>query len=292
MFRCGVLDSRESAGDARRKNRTDHRDRGHAETGNKTNCKREEVNRNQIKRGLGILVPILFAKCGRKGWGTPYIVVPANSRSLHSAAEAAAPVGMTNLKDAKVAIECDYPCWFFSSLHAQHSTYPGGCFATSFLCSVIRWPKARRKCIRTPSLVTPRTLRRKFCSGAARWGRGDIPMQPCLSVRPAPVRSGGRRSELLLIDVLLQFDTGENLATRRAAILRTPPVCGLRPLRALRCRTEKVPNPTNVTRSPFFRALVTESTMTSMAAAALVLVIPVEAAIFSTRSVLFIVTPE
>src|SRR5271165_4130287 len=233
MFRCGVLDSRESAGDARRKNRTDHRDRGHAETGNKTNCKREEVNRNQIKRGLGILVPILFAKCGRKGWGTPYIVVPANSRSLHSAAEAAAPVGMTNLKDAKVAIECDYPCCFFSSLHAQHSTYPGGCFATSFLCSVIRWPQARRKCISTPSVVTPRTLRRKFCSGAARWGGGDIPMQPCLSVRPAPVRSGGRRSELLLIDVLLQFDTGGKLGNAAGgnledtASLRVASVAGL-----------------------------------------------------------------
>src|SRR4051795_10304911 len=64
---------------------------------------------------------------------------------------------------------------------------------------------------------------------------------------------------------------GVNFATRRAAILISEPVCGLRPLRALRCDTLNVPNPTMVTRSPFFRALVMLSTMVSMATAACVL---------------------
>src|ERR1700704_111921 len=52
-----------------------------------------------------------------------------------------------------------------------------------------------------------------------------------------------------------------NLATRRAAILIVAPVCGFRPLRALRCEVEKVPKPIRATRSPFFSALVMLSTL-------------------------------
>src|SRR5215469_4915759 len=74
-----------------------------------------------------------------------------------------------------------------------------------------------------------------------------------------------------LLTCFLSSTPGVNLATRRAAILMTPPVWGLRPLRALRCETEKVPKPTRVTRSPFFSALVTASINVSIAAAALVL---------------------
>src|ERR1035438_5566526 len=95
-----------------------------------------------------------------------------------------------------------------------------------------------------------------------------------------------------LLTCFLSSTPGVNLATLRAAILMTPPVCGLRPLRALRCETENVPKPTRVTRSPFFSASVTASIRVSMAAAALVLVMPVEAATFSTRSPLFMMAPQ
>ena len=45
-----------------------------------------------------------------------------------------------------------------------------------------------------------------------------------------------------------------NFATFLAAILISAPVCGLRPVRALRLLTENVPNPTKITLSPFFKA--------------------------------------
>src|SRR5450631_4129295 len=95
-----------------------------------------------------------------------------------------------------------------------------------------------------------------------------------------------------LLTCFLSSTPGVNLATFRAAILMTPPVRGLRPLRALRWETENVPKPTSVTRSPFLSASVTASIRVSMAAAALVLVMPVEAAIFSTRSPLFMMAPR
>src|SRR5215469_7503934 len=82
-----------------------------------------------------------------------------------------------------------------------------------------------------------------------------------------------------------------NLATRRAAILMVAPVCGLRPLRALRCEIEKVPNPIRATRSPFFKAPVMLSTVVSMAEAAWVLLMPQLAAMRSIKSALFIVAP-
>src|SRR5581483_770648 len=84
---------------------------------------------------------------------------------------------------------------------------------------------------------------------------------------------------------------GVNFATLRAAILMVAPVCGLRPLRALRCETENVPKPISATRSPFFRAPVMLSTVVSIALAAWVLLMPQPAAMRSMRSALFIVAP-
>ncbi len=46
------------------------------------------------------------------------------------------------------------------------------------------------------------------------------------------------------------------------------PVCGFRPLRALRCETENVPKPIKATRSPLRRAVVTLSTVVSIAVVA------------------------
>src|SRR5437870_3324817 len=83
----------------------------------------------------------------------------------------------------------------------------------------------------------------------------------------------------------------ENFATLRAAILMVAPVCGLRPLRAFLCDTEKVPKPINATRSPFLRAEVMLSTAVSMAVAACALLILLPAAIRSMRSALFIFSP-
>src|SRR5437870_9144735 len=83
----------------------------------------------------------------------------------------------------------------------------------------------------------------------------------------------------------------ENFATFRAAILLLAPVCGLRPLRAFLCETEKVPNPISATRSPFFRAVVILSTAVSMAVAACALLMLQPPAIRSMRSALFIFSP-
>src|SRR5512135_2055120 len=48
-----------------------------------------------------------------------------------------------------------------------------------------------------------------------------------------------------------------NLGTLAAAILISLPVCGFLPVRAFLLATSKLPKPTSVTRSPFFRALLT-----------------------------------
>ena len=49
-------------------------------------------------------------------------------------------------------------------------------------------------------------------------------------------------------------------ATFLALIFIVAPVCGLRPVRAARLDTEKVPKPTNVTLPPPFKVFVTAST--------------------------------
>src|SRR5690606_3071079 len=77
--------------------------------------------------------------------------------------------------------------------------------------------------------------------------------------------------------------------TFAALILIAAPVCGLRPVRAARLRTEKVPKPTSVTCSPFFRALVTALIMPSTARAAAALEISAALATASISSDLFII---
>ena len=67
---------------------------------------------------------------------------------------------------------------------------------------------------------------------------------------------------------------GENLATFLAEILMGAPVCGFRPVRALRPATEKVPNPTRVTRPPFFKSPWIPDTRELIAHSACVLLIP------------------
>ena len=78
-------------------------------------------------------------------------------------------------------------------------------------------------------------------------------------------------------------------ATFLAFILMVAPVCGLRPVRALRLVTEKVPKPTNVTLFPDLSALVTAPVKASSAALAWDLLRPASSAILATNSALFIV---
>src|SRR5258706_2785060 len=95
-----------------------------------------------------------------------------------------------------------------------------------------------------------------------------------------------------LLTALLSSLPGVNLATRRAAIFMVAPVCGFRPLRALRWETENVPNPIKATRSPFLRAEVTLSTAVSIAVVACAFEILQAPAIRSTRSALFMLSPD
>jgi len=77
--------------------------------------------------------------------------------------------------------------------------------------------------------------------------------------------------------------------TFEALILIASPVRGLRPVRAALLRTENVPNPTNVTVSPFLRALVTASIAASNALPAAAFDRSAESATASISSALFIV---
>src|SRR5947209_2380376 len=108
--------------------------------------------------------------------------------------------------------------------------------------------------------------------------------------RPPAVR-GNRIPNYFLFTAFFNSAPGVNFATLRAAILMVAPVCGLRPLRAFLWETENVPNPIKATRSPFFNAEVMLSTAQSIAVVAWVLLILLAAAIRSTRSALFIVSP-
>src|SRR5215813_12891389 len=97
---------------------------------------------------------------------------------------------------------------------------------------------------------------------------------------------------LPLLTTFLSSFPGVNFATLRAAILIVAPVCGFRPLRALRCETENVPNPIKATRSPFLRAAVTLSTAVSIAVVACAFEMLQAPAIRSTRSALFMLSPD
>ncbi|CAI8889136.1 hypothetical protein EMIT0P12_30602 [Pseudomonas sp. IT-P12] len=72
-----------------------------------------------------------------------------------------------------------------------------------------------------------------------------------------------------------------------AAISSVLPVCGLRPMRAGRSVTEKVPKPTRTTESPALRAPVTDSITASSARPAAAFGISADAAIASISSDLF-----
>src|SRR5579864_446900 len=109
---------------------------------------------------------------------------------------------------------------------------------------------------------------------------------------PAALQVGNLIVSYFLLTAFFSSAPGVNFATFRAAILMVAPVCGLRPLRAFLCDTEKVPNPIRATRSPFFSADVMLSTAVSIAVVACALLISHAPAILSTRSALFIVSPR
>src|ERR1700722_10336002 len=116
-------------------------------------------------------------------------------------------------------------------------------------------------------------------------GRSDLP-----AVSLESKNSGA--PYLPLLTTFFSSLPGVNLATLRAAILMVAPVCGFRPLRALRCETENVPNPIKATLSPFLRAAVTLSTVVSIAVVACAFEMLQAPAIRSTRSALFMLSPE
>ena len=79
-----------------------------------------------------------------------------------------------------------------------------------------------------------------------------------------------------------------NFGTFLALILIVAPVCGLRPFLAARLETEKVPNPTSVTVSPFFKVDTTALVNASRVSFACFFDIPESFAICSINSALFI----
>src|SRR6202034_4701140 len=123
-------------------------------------------------------------------------------------------------------------------------------------------------------------------SDAARdlcWQQKTAGPTPC---RLKPSRVSG--AYYFLFTDFFSSAPGLNFATLRAAILMVAPVCGLRPLRAFLCDTEKVPKPIKATRSPLRNAPVMLLTAVSIAVAACALLISQAPAILSTRSALFI----
>src|SRR5262249_47557450 len=73
--------------------------------------------------------------------------------------------------------------------------------------------------------------------------------------RPAARRDGARRSSYFLPStVSLRLLARRNLHTRLAGILMGSPVCGLRPMRALRLASTSLPKPGST--KPFFASLV------------------------------------
>src|SRR5262245_43902034 len=85
---------------------------------------------------------------------------------------------------------------------------------------------------------------------------------------------------------------GTNFVTFLAGIFKGAPVCGLRPVLALRELTEKVPKPTNVTLLPFFNVDTTPSSAELRALLAWTLEIFASFAILSINSPLFMCAPS
>ena len=84
---------------------------------------------------------------------------------------------------------------------------------------------------------------------------------------------------------------GRNLGTLASSILIASPVRGLRPVRAARLPTAKVPNPTRETEPPFTSVILTASIIDSSARVAAALEMSASFAICSISSVLFTKTP-
>jgi len=80
---------------------------------------------------------------------------------------------------------------------------------------------------------------------------------------------------------------GRNLGTLAALILIDAPVRGLRPIRAARFPTAKVPKPTSDTEPPFFKVNLTAEMVDSSARAATALGMSASDATKSISSVLF-----
>jgi hypothetical protein len=80
-----------------------------------------------------------------------------------------------------------------------------------------------------------------------------------------------------------------NFTTLRAGILSDFPVLGLRPFRAERFETRKVPNPTRTSLSPFFNVDMVVFMNASIAELACVFEIFASLAIFAISSPLFMV---
>merc|ERR1712093_9877 len=80
---------------------------------------------------------------------------------------------------------------------------------------------------------------------------------------------------------------GLNAGTFAAAILIVSPVCGFRPSRAARSRTENVPKPTSETLSPLLSASVTDDSNASSARVAAALEMSAFDAILSISCDLF-----
>ena len=120
-----------------------------------------------------------------------------------------------------------------------------------------------------------------------------------LTTAQVPAAQSGAQGRILITGepVYLSFTASFNalpalkLATLDAAIWMVAPVCGLRPLRALRCFTIKVPKPTRATCSPFFSSLVILSNTASSARPAEAFGRSAAVAIASISSVLFTIIP-
>jgi hypothetical protein len=123
-------------------------------------------------------------------------------------------------------------------------------------------------------------------------GRAEPPPYSGVALpRVSPASTGATHHFLRArpLDAASRSETpGANLGTRLAGILISEPVCGFRPVLALRCTEENVPKPTRVTFSPLRMASTTLLCMQFSALSACPLVMPASFAIAETSSALFI----
>ena len=128
------------------------------------------------------------------------------------------------------------------------------------------------------------------CRGIRRGGR----IGATRGMDPGPRRGPGcQTNDYFLGPFTATFSAAPalNAGTLAALILIASPVLGLRPARAARLRTSKVPKPTRATLSPFFSVLVTISISAAMLRSASALELPVLSAKASMSSFLFMFFP-